>query len=448
MLNTNKWMRKLSVVAGMLFLTVCAQAFMLDAQITIDRALNSPTLTVRYNGATAVMVELRVNGASVGTRAVTGRNTGETNFTLDLSSLNDGDNNVEVRLIDKDGKIVGTQKATITADAGTNSPVFLSSPKVGATVRGPVEIKVGFGKEMKNSYVSFFINNQFKSMTNYPPFSYVWDTTGETNGWHEVEAWIVDDNSNTFKTKKTRVFVNNPGGRTERPVTTAQPAVKTPLVAVKIPAVKAPVMGIVKAPMTSVKLSGSVSGLKPAIMTKGLATGPKSMTPLAVKVVKATTPAKVIKNASTSGTAVVTQSASSINAAAGTIRITKGQRVPNLGPLIIVMNSSYLNFDVAPRVTNGIPLTPFRHLIEKAGGEVKWETFKKSLTANADGRDIFLKIGDKIGKINNRSIELELAPFLERGRTIVPLSFINESLNVDVEYDKATGHVLITKKKN
>jgi hypothetical protein len=36
---------------------------------------------------------------------------------------------------------------------------------------------------------------------------------------------------------------------------------------------------------------------------------------------------------------------------------------------------------------------------------------------------------------------------LERGRTIVPLSFIRDSLNVEVEYDPSTGHVLITTKK-
>jgi hypothetical protein len=41
---------------------------------------------------------------------------------------------------------------------------------------------------------------------------------------------------------------------------------------------------------------------------------------------------------------------------------------------------------------------------------------------------------------------METAPYIDRGRTIVPLSFIDDALNVNVDYDKETGHVLITSK--
>ena len=45
------------------------------------------------------------------------------------------------------------------------------------------------------------------------------------------------------------------------------------------------------------------------------------------------------------------------------------------------------------------------------------------------------------------SVCLKALPFLERGRTIVPLSFINGALSFKVEYDAKTNHVLITKNK-
>jgi hypothetical protein len=208
-------------------LSAMASAFIDDAKILIDRAINSPTLTVRYTGASASVIELRVNGVSLGTRTVNpGKSSGETNFNLDLATLADGDNDVEVRLFDKSGKLIGTQRSTITTDDPSSSPVRLLNPKVGATITGPIEIKVGFGKELRNSYVSFFVNNQFRSMTNLPPYTFVWDTTREPNGWHELEAWVVDENSTTYKTRKTRVFVNNPSGQTPRRVIT--PAPKTP----------------------------------------------------------------------------------------------------------------------------------------------------------------------------------------------------------------------------
>ena len=93
-------------------------------------------------------------------------------------------------------------------------------------------------------------------------------------------------------------------------------------------------------------------------------------------------------------------------------------------------------------------MTPFRHLIEKAGGKVEWENGSKSVLANAEGREIFVQIGDKVARINKIDVELELAPYIDRGRTIVPLSFIRETLNVDIEFDKETGHVLIKSRKS
>ena len=178
-----------------------------------------------------------VNGASFGKRTVdAAKKSGETTFTIDLTALKDGDNTVEVRLIDKSGKLVGTERSIITTDEGNKGPVFVVNPRMGATVQGPVEIRLGFGKEMKSIYVSFFIDSQFKLMSNYPPYSYVWDTTRELNGWHEVEAWVVDDSSDTYKSRKVKVFVNNPGGNTKRRIepatepkavpTTAGPAPK------------------------------------------------------------------------------------------------------------------------------------------------------------------------------------------------------------------------------
>jgi len=480
MLKSNNWLRRLSIVAGLAAASVSAHAVLFDPTITVDRALNSPTLTIRYSGASAALIELRVNGQSLGTRAATSnKQTGEANFTLDVASLVDGKNDIEVLLLDKNGRIVGSEKTTISADGSANSPVTLIAPKMGATVQGPVDIKVGFGREMRNSYVSFFINNEFKSMTNFAPYSYVWDTTRETNGWHEVEAWLVDENSSTFKTRKVRVFVNNPGGRTDRIDPTATLTVKPTMPATVKPSVTKIAAGTVPA----VKVSGVVrpndifvalaqdAGTKPVVLPKAVATGTKAVQPKGVAVPKLApkAPVKPVLEVRTAPTTVAVIPSAGIKATATTkpvvapvaktvtppstghvvpatslLRITKGFRSPNR-TLAISFNSNQVTFDVQPRIVDNIPLTPFRHLIEKAGGEVKWTHLTKTVDAMADGRTIFLKIGDSRAQINKSPITLEKAPFIEDGRTIVPLSFVEESLNVKVEYDPATGHVLITK---
>jgi len=441
-----------------------------DTQINIDRALNSPTLTIRYNGANAALVELRINGESIGTRSVNAaKAAGETNFTIDLQALRDGDNEVEIRLFDRTGKMVGSDKTNISTDQSDKGPVFLRTPKVGATVQGPVEISLGFGREMKDVYVSFFVDSNFKKMTNYPPYSFVWDSATETNGWHELEAWVIDESSTTFKTKKTRIFVNNPGGRTDRVGTSSavQPkanpitggvtgsdagtkpllAKNNALVAASTNAGKAPgISGSTSSNKVHATLAGGMSGIKPSHDPTVMATGVKSVTPMAAQpriamVQQTTVSAKVIQQTGVMATV------KSVVAASNMVRITKGQHIPNLGTFAVVLNSQFVNFDVQPRVDEGVPMTPFRYLMEKAGGTVKWENDSKVVKSKADGKSIQIKIGQSKAMINDLSVSMERAAYLDRGRTIVPLSFLHDALNVDIEFDKETGHVLITTAK-
>jgi hypothetical protein len=455
--KTSMAIRKLGILAGVAVLATVATALPTDdAKITIDRALNSPTVTVRYSGANAAIVELRLNGESIGTRPVTANKTsGETNFTINLADLKDGDNEVEIRLFDRTGKLVGTEKTKIATDQTQYGPVFLSTPKVGESVKGSVEIKLGFGRELRNVYVSFFVDDNFKKMTNIPPYTYSWDTTGESNGWHEVEAWAVDESSNTYKTRKTRIFVNNPGGRTDRQGVKTGLKVSSNPQAASTAGSQAGIrnMNTTGAKAASAQLNGaapkttsvatngkagsvgSMSGFK-STQAGSIASGTKSIAPNGMRVA--------------TNAAVVTTQGGTLNhvaSAANLVPITKGQRLPNLASFAVVLNSEFVDFDVNPRVDEGIPMTPFRHLIEKAGGSVDWANLTKTVTAKAEGKDIWLQIGDRNAKINSLTVSLETAPYIDRGRTIVPLSFISDALNVTIEYDKETGHVLITDKK-
>lgn len=480
MSNTKKFMTRLGILAGILSVAAMSSAILLDADIVIRKVLNSPNFTVKYTGAAAAMIELRVNGTSVGTRNVSpSKSAGEVDFALDMSSLDDGENEIEVRLFDRNGKLLGTQRAVVTTGDEMPSPVRMTAPRMGSTVQGPIEIKVGFGRELKNAYVSFFVNDQFKAMTNVAPFSFVWDTTAETNGWHELQAWLVDENSFTFKTRKVRVFVNNPGGRTDRriptPTVPVTPAVKPMSTPVKVPTAKvtapvrtapvttprpstAPVATAVKAATQAAVTSAPVVDLQPA-MNAVTAITTNSVGMKAAPGISATTGPKLVmpslsapKANPTSLSSVQGPSVTTATMAANTARmvsITKGQRLPNIGTFAVLLNSKVVSFDVQPRVQDGVPLTPLRHLLEEAGGKVDWENFSKTLLADAEGKNIMVKIGDRIAKINELPVEMEIAPFIDRGRTIVALSFIKDALQVDVEYDRQTGHVLITSiKKN
>jgi len=474
-------MRRMCVLAGILALGVSASAVPFDTHITIDRALNSPTLTIRYTGAHAALVELKINGDSIGTRSMTSsKDAGETNFNISLNDLKDGDNEVEVRLFDRTGKLVGSDKTNISTDQSAKGPVFLAAPKVGATVRGPVEIKLSFNRDIKNSIASFFVDSNFKAMSNYPPYSYIWDTTRETNGWHVVEAWDVDESSQTWKTKQTRVFVDNPGGPTNRPgvsgdLNPTKPGFKANAngadSSVKENAATGKSKGTYKPNNVEPKLGGSTtsntvhvtasdnaSGLQPGPKGISIATGPRILTPTHHRdaVVASKPDAGMVKIKVHSGSETVAMASKqslagsavrSVNEAAHLLPITRGQRVPNIGTFAIELDSQFIKFDVQPRVDDGVPMTPLRYLLEKGGGKVDWENMTKTVKASADGKSIVIQIGDRNAKVDQVTVSMEVTPYIDRGRTIVPLSFIHDALGVNVEYDKETGHVLITSAK-
>jgi len=497
----NKSLRTLAAIAGVAVLACVASAIALDGDIIIDRALNSPVLNVKYTGAGVTLVELRVNGVSVATRNVSAKEArGEVNFTLDMGALREGDNAVEVRMYDSSGKLVGTQQSRVSTAQG--NPVALEGVRMGQTVTGPLEIKVGLKREIRNAYVSFFINDEFKILKNFPPYTYLWDTTRTPNGWYDIEAWVVDESNNTFKTSKTRVLVNNPSGRTERRFETsagqvdvaptdAKPAKVTEPGPAKVAPDAKPVQPNVPREPLSVARDPIVAQVTAPASAKvassaGITTGAKSIAPTVkpqvgdklpavkntvppVKVAPRTTPvnaaavakpivapapkANVTKPAPAAPKAVpaaTIRNASAVTTAAtpAITSIAKGQRIPNIGNFTILLNSRTVLFpDVQPRVLDGIPLTPFRHLFETAGGNVRWVHGSKQVDAEGLGKKILIRIGNKIALINENEYTLELAPFIERGRTVVPLSFVADSLNVKVDYDPATGHVLITEAK-
>lgn len=460
----------------------------LDAKISIERAASSPTLTVRYSGAAATLVELRVNGKSIATRDVSSKDdAGETTFTLALADLNDGENAVEIRLLDASGAIVGTHKSTVLAAPRADGPVKLVSPKNGATIEGPLEMTVSFARALKNPFVSFFVDDDFKSMTNFPPYTFLWDSTKATNGWHEIEAWAVDEGTETYKSRKIRVFINNPGGRTERvplggetpaksapakePPTKTAPAKETPVKAAPVVKPAAPVLAPavakpVKPPVQLDLIANAGTGrdlarprgLKPIATGAPIPLGPQAMTPTGARVFRPKTTAKtpVAKPALAQPTVVAKAPAAAIAKLPATkpavtplarVSIARGTRLTGVSSFAVLLNGRYVEFDVAPRVDEGVPMTPFRHLIEKAGGSVDWTNATKTVSANADGKAMTIKIGDASALLGSARVRLEAVPYLERGRTIVPVSFLKDALGVEIEYDRATNHVLITQAK-
>jgi hypothetical protein len=472
--------------------------------------MNGQLITVRFSHTNARLIELKVNGISVGTRSVNGASEASTEFKLDPATFEDGKNKVEAFIYDDSGNLIAVESTKMEVDLNFESPVMISTPKNGSTVQGLVEMKLDLKRNFGKVIASFMVDGEWKAIRNYSPYTYVLDTETLTNGWHEIQALVVDENNVTWKSRKHRIFVNNPGGRTER-ATPVAPKVTT-AVAPKVAPVAATLAGnsyaatVTKsgqtkfmgvstpaATITSARML-TPTGKRTLVAPKTVKATPAKATPAKVTPAKATpakvtpakaTPAKAIPSKTipaeaipakvttvkpvapkklppvsivapkTTSTKVVAPKATpvkatpvtTVNSASSMARVQSGLRLNFNGNLKIALEGKIVNFDVQPRVQDGVALSPFRHLYEAQGGKVKWNNSTKSLNAKGGGNAIVLSIGSRYATVGNRKLSLEMMPFIEKGRTIVPLSFVSDALNVNVDVDSKTGHVLITKKK-
>jgi len=490
-----------------------------------------------------------------------------------------------------------------------------ASPGNGKSVSGTIEILLDAkSRGGVNPYVTFYVDKQFKTLKNYPPYSYAWDSTTVENGYHTIEASGYLDSGNITTTRRLKVFVDNPGGATVRrndvpdlsrareaaPVSAATATAK----ALTIPLPKKSVASVKPVGKTAVpRISASVA--RPSVAALGAATpapvasatftrapsatatvampavtadkftvrgeavasaatqafaqlravsAAAEVAPIAaapVAAIKLTTPRaprptfapsvapsvvvapsnaaptlaapRNAKPAVATRSAAVANTASALapaaNAAPLAIRSATGRKLPGStliapsparptpttiivgkrsvatvsiakpgapprfvpvlpiekapvrrssqaaprvawravapgtrfserkGAVQVAFDGERIAFDVQPRIAAGMPVAPFRQIFEHTGGRVEWAAQTRTVRAvNAD-REVVFAMGKKTARVNGETLSMARPAQLEKGRAVVPLSFVGKALDVNVQYDPATGRLQITSKK-
>lgn len=146
---------------------------------------------------------------------------------------------------------------------------------------------------------------------------------------------------------------------------------------------------------------------------------------------------------------------SCINVFASTKYIIENNEYEYTGKEVTIKyENEKMAFDVNPIIHNDRTLLPIRALVEKAGGTIDWINDTREITIKLDDINILMQIGNKIAKVNNKQIEMDVAPCIafedetgDAGRTIVPLRFVMENLGLKVEWDQETYTVSIYEEK-
>ena len=91
-------------------------------------------------------------------------------------------------------------------------------------------------------------------------------------------------------------------------------------------------------------------------------------------------------------------------------------------------------FDYMPVIQSGRTLVPMRAVFETLGLTVDWDDASKTVTGKNVNKTITLKIGDNTAYINGIAKTLDVASDIINSRPYVPLRFVAEALNCDVNW--------------
>lgn len=110
---------------------------------------------------------------------------------------------------------------------------------------------------------------------------------------------------------------------------------------------------------------------------------------------------------------------------------------------IATINDKSVQLDAPPKIVNGNTLVPVRFIVTAFGAKVDWDPSLKIVSIKLSDISVMLQVDSKYASLNGQKITLSVAPKIINGYTYVPLRFISEAFDADVNWDSYTRTVTI-----
>jgi len=120
--------------------------------------------------------------------------------------------------------------------------------------------------------------------------------------------------------------------------------------------------------------------------------------------------------------------------------------INNSSKVAVEIDNEMINFDQEPVIYNNRTMVPMRKIFEELGAQVSWDAKTKTAFGKKGDRTVKVTVGQKHININSKIVNLDTAPFILSGRTLVPARAIAEGLGCDVDWNSKYNLVLITSK--
>ncbi|WP_277472937.1 MULTISPECIES: CotH kinase family protein [unclassified Paenibacillus] len=115
--------------------------------------------------------------------------------------------------------------------------------------------------------------------------------------------------------------------------------------------------------------------------------------------------------------------------------------------ITVTLNGTAVSFqDQVPLNKDGRVLVPVNAIFSALGADVTWDQTTKKITAVKGSTTITMTIGSTTAYVNGTAVTLDVPAQIINNRTMVPVRFISEGLNMDVKWDAAAQTVSATDK--
>ncbi|MFM1654820.1 copper amine oxidase N-terminal domain-containing protein [Brevibacillus sp. B_LB10_24] len=119
--------------------------------------------------------------------------------------------------------------------------------------------------------------------------------------------------------------------------------------------------------------------------------------------------------------------------------------------VIVQVNGNYLHTNAGtgaePFVENGRTMIPLRAIADAFKFDVDWKESEQKITLAKDGKSIILHIGKPEILVDGKTLYFDGAvPMLKNGRTFLPAGKLAELLDIQVEWDGDTRTATFTSK--
>ena len=110
----------------------------------------------------------------------------------------------------------------------------------------------------------------------------------------------------------------------------------------------------------------------------------------------------------------------------------------------IMKDGKILECGQTPYIAEETTMVPMRVIFEVLGADVDWNEAIQKIVASKGENRIELTIGEKTAKIDGQNAILNTAPVVYNGTTMVPLRFVAEALQAQVDYDSKREETRLT----